>query len=573
MSGIAFYLWGAGGGGGLPPNPLLFGAGGAGAFISGVLYNVTPGTLFRIIIGAGGGNYFCSACPSGSPKLYGYCLDCAPNDETGAGGVGTYSGGGRTALQIWNASSVWEEVATAGGGGGAGRWAYGGAGGCDSGGDGTSYCCLMEGGKNAADGTCTKGIPLRGVSTRSYTGEGSAGSGSGWCGGLSTWDPIKYESDSARGAGGGTSWASPRLARNVTCMPGHRFIPREDSPYRAVDIARGGQGGSGGHGAAILLPFCGASPPIFSPDGVNAPLLPSISHTLRLEPVQVGRLSYTFRCEAGYIGSDTIYSFNFVKREWLPHVPEKTSKCVICPDGWSSVPGASVCSRYLNYNFSWVSDVVRFLPSEVYQFLRVPNNVQSPIVEVIMCGAGGGGNGGAGSFVTGLFDATPGETYRVIVGRTGGYNDNSQPSDALGGGGFGTHGGGGRTTIQRFINGAWIDFATAAGGGGRGGASPGAGGCTQGLPGSSWRGAGIYPGGKANSSGGCDFGSRSFGDSCYSYALYGCGGGGGGYCGGVASIGDAQDGGAGGGSWTANLRNAHCSQGSASSANSMNHPL
>ncbi len=302
-----------------------------------LVYCILPGTQFRVIIGAGGGYYFCNECPEGNPRIFGYCLDCAPNNETGAGGIGTYGGGGRTALQIWNASSVWEEISTAGGGGGGSSYSvgYGGAGGCDSGGDGSSYGGAVEGGKNAPDGSCLSGPPLRGISTRSYSGGGSAGSGSGWCGGFS------FLTDNYRGSGGGSSWASKSRVQNSTCVPGYLSDPGENAPYLALDVARGGKGGSGGHGAAILLPFCGSAPKLIFPDGVIAPLLPDVLHRRPLETLTPGRLTYTLRCTAGFTGSDSVYTFNFNNRQWNSHVSGST--CQQCTAGTYSTGGGSAC--------------------------------------------------------------------------------------------------------------------------------------------------------------------------------------------------------------------------------------
>ena len=86
-------------------------------------------------------------------------------------------------------------------------------------------------------------------------------------------------------------------------------------------------------------------------------------------------------------------------------------------------------------------------------------------------GAGGGGPGGAGAFITGSFPTTPGETLRIIVGKGGVFGTVNDPTDAQGGGGSNqgnsqTGTGGGRTAIQQFINGSWTEVATAGGGGG-----------------------------------------------------------------------------------------------------------
>jgi hypothetical protein len=93
-------------------------------------------------------------------------------------------------------------------------------------------------------------------------------------------------------------------------------------------------------------------------------------------------------------------------------------------------------------------------------------------------GGSGGMPGGGGAYLTGQLAVIPGETVRIIVGRGGQYGIATQWStmidaDGAGGGGGGLSGqggqGGGRTAIQKFITGSWVEVVTAGGGGSAGG--------------------------------------------------------------------------------------------------------
>ena len=144
-----------------------------------------------------------------------------------------------------------------------------------------------------------------------------------------------------------------------------------------------------------------------------------------------------------------------------------------------------------------------------YQYYRVPPGVTA--LRFAAWGAGGGGadifsRGGAGALVTGTMKVRPGELLRLIVGRggIGGTPDNATTwagSDDQGGGGglprasnwtIPTNSGGsggGRTAIQKYIAGNWVEIMTVAGGGGGGGfrVHGGAAGVTQGFrPGNDW---------------------------------------------------------------------------------------
>ncbi len=112
------------------------------------------------------------------------------------------------------------------------------------------------------------------------------------------------------------------------------------------------------------------------------------------------------------------------------------------------VPPAVVC-RYSAYTTR----------SRVFPFLQLPNF------------------GGAGAFVTGNLPVTPGETLRILVGAGGVSSYIGYASTDYYGTYFGERStrvpytgssGGGRSAIQRFVNGAWVDVVSAAGGGASG---------------------------------------------------------------------------------------------------------
>ena len=124
-----------------------------------------------------------------------------------------------------------------------------------------------------------------------------------------------------------------------------------------------------------------------------------------------------------------------------------------------------------------------------YATWRVPPGVTA--VTLHAWGAGGGGGfpgygpstdsfGGAGAYANGSLAVVPGETLRIIVGKRGEYNGAAGRA-SQGNGGSGAPrvaltsqaggSGGGRTAVQRVVDGRWVDIVTVGGGGGGGGAS------------------------------------------------------------------------------------------------------
>ena len=139
VTSVTLHLIGAGGGAGLSGRGGSQGGnGGGGGYATGTL-EVTPGTVYDVIVG-GGGRYMCT---SDAPQNL--TLTQRRNFSFGGGAAGyggaTWdcswaSGGGRTALRTDGGA---DDIITAGGGGGGGYWSgHGGAGGGTTGQDGAS---------------------------------------------------------------------------------------------------------------------------------------------------------------------------------------------------------------------------------------------------------------------------------------------------------------------------------------------------------------------------------------------------------------------------------------------------
>lgn len=226
---VTFKLWGAGGGGGGVFNGTA-GAGGGGGFVSGTA-TVTPGQVFRIVVGAGGTDG----------------ADEATNNGGGGGG-----GGGYSAVLIGAAATTTATTTlfiAAGGGGGSGEdddgldGAAGGAGGgftgttgatpgtseavgggggtpTSGGGAGTAGSATagswLTGGRGSATGGTSPGAGGAGGnnggnrggngSTSGSDSPGGGGGGGGWFGGGG--GGTTSTTDGAAGGGGGSSFAA-----------------------------------------------------------------------------------------------------------------------------------------------------------------------------------------------------------------------------------------------------------------------------------------------------------------------------------------------------------------------------
>ena len=160
---LTVSLSGAGGGGtgsgGDYPNCLTAFRGGAGATVQGVL-QVSPGEMLRVIPGVAGTH-------SDTNPIPGTDCDGGGGSCTPIEGCSCFSGGGRSAIQR-NIDSQWQDIVTAGGGGGAGGFSvddcpYGAGGGaatfsgpsrrgCDQTPQTASYSKFCGGGGNSSTG-------------------------------------------------------------------------------------------------------------------------------------------------------------------------------------------------------------------------------------------------------------------------------------------------------------------------------------------------------------------------------------------------------------------------------------
>lgn len=174
VTSVAVYAWGAGGSGGGSGGEY---SGGSGGYISGTLAT-TPGETLTIIVGQGGRNQTSDYRPLDRNYAFG-------GGASGGGGnqyaYAYGSGGGRTAIRRGST-----ELATAGGGGGAGYGGNGGAGGGSSGVAGTG-----GGGSGSAGGGATQ------------SAGGSAGSNGGEFGVAGIQFAGGYSGESPGGAEGG----------------------------------------------------------------------------------------------------------------------------------------------------------------------------------------------------------------------------------------------------------------------------------------------------------------------------------------------------------------------------------
>ncbi|MGP8216503.1 MAG: hypothetical protein ACLQQ4_13125 [Bacteroidia bacterium] len=187
VSSVTVQLWGAGGGGGAGGDnagAVVPFSGGGGGYVAGTL-NVTAGTTYSVVVGAGGATF-----SFGEEWVYGGGGPASLNDAFGLG-VGT--GGGMSA--ILNSAQTTAYV-IAGGGGGAGGAYY------ETNGTTvittSAYCYGGAGGSTTAGGT---------VATWECGGAGGGTQAAGGAGGTGTAAPYHYTAAQLAGKAGGL-WSS-----------------------------------------------------------------------------------------------------------------------------------------------------------------------------------------------------------------------------------------------------------------------------------------------------------------------------------------------------------------------------
>ena len=135
-----------------------------------------------------------------------------------------------------------------------------------------------------------------------------------------------------------------------------------------------------------------------------------------------------------------------------PLTPSKSPTISAMPSRIPVLCPSTVCVQYA------------FFPQPTWQFWLVPASADYHFIYVAIWGASGGINndrypwlGGYGAFAAGAVAVVPGEALRIIVGAM-------SPLETGGCGGW-SHGGG-RSSIQRMINGSFEDILSVGGGGG-----------------------------------------------------------------------------------------------------------
>ena len=246
---ITVYMWGAGGGGGHTGTQGAT-AGGAGAYVQGIL-TVSPNSSIRIIVGGGGAHGSVGAAYGGGGS---------------ANAAGTYGGGGgRSAIQVSGT-----EMVDAGGGGGAGYDSSGGYanfsptinGGAgypgstgaswpfDSGAGGTQTAGGAGGPGNASSyGVASPGTYLAGGSAAPYAG----GGGSGYYGG----GGGNTNDTNGAGGGGGSSYTTNpafTLIAGSNSPNSGNSAPASGSSYYISGVASGSTNmTSGGNGCVVFV--------------------------------------------------------------------------------------------------------------------------------------------------------------------------------------------------------------------------------------------------------------------------------------------------------------------------------
>ena len=172
--------------------------------------------------------------------------------------------------------------------------------------------------------------------------------------------------------------------------------------------------------------------------------------------------------EASFQQPNPVWKTNFLSQKSLPNGGTSTTTLYVPYNGdIIEANGTSIkCEGFtvatsINSNEDLTTNLA-FQCCNQIQFFKVPANIHS--INVSMWGAAGGGGGsasGAGAYVKGILQVTPGQTLLITVGQGGINNANPgygfPPKSAYGGGGpgsdktdtsnYGLAGGGGRSAI------------------------------------------------------------------------------------------------------------------------------
>jgi hypothetical protein len=556
-------LWGAGGGGFCWTGNGGCQAGGGGGFTSGLLAT-TPGETLSVIVGGaglGGQNESFKAGGFGGGGSTG-----------GAGYAG--SGGGRSAIRR---GSI--ELATAGGGGGAGAsyngvigGSYGGAGGGLVGENGGNPNNGL-GGTQVAGGTGTggSGSAFQGGSPSNWDNGGGGAGGGGYFGG----GAGSSANDGEGGGGGGSGYVGGLLPGGAT-VGGSRRTPASvsDVDYQ-TGIAEGGLAlsGAAGNGKAGLVVIRWGLPA-----GLAYP-----------QPTYVVNSDFPVS-----IPAPTYHGMPITSCSISPALPTgltlSTTTCAISGSTSIQIPettftvtgtnpqGSSSTTLKLRVTDECIAGERTFEATGSLQSFETPPSCTS--LSVKLWGAGGGGYcytgcapGGAGGFTSGVLSVTPREVLSILVGGAGlgGEHTIFKAGGFGGGGSSGSVGyggsGGGRSAIRR----GSTELVTAGGGGGAGAshgdvASCGAGGAGGGLNGlaggcvKNGLGGTQTEGGTGAGGNGSAFQGASPGNWDYG----GGGAGGGGYFGGGAgtNANDGEGGGGGGSGYIGGLESGSTTAGS-----------
>lgn len=253
VTSITVKAWGAGGSGGGINDAIKGGAGGAGAFVTGLI-PTTPGSTLTIVVGEGGhaptgARYTAFGGGGASGTIF-----AGQNSRGGGGGGATYVLDGSTVL-----------AAAGGGGGGGGGYqsnigGAGGAAGLSSGSDGGYILTFSDrighGGTQIAGGVAGISAAPAGNGDLLSGGtpvdsHGRAGGGSGYYGGGG--------SDYYSGAGGGSSYIVGGFSSGSAAGTGISPGGTSNADYPGLGVGHGGDTNTNGGNGYLMLIWAGAT--------------------------------------------------------------------------------------------------------------------------------------------------------------------------------------------------------------------------------------------------------------------------------------------------------------------------